>query len=328
MPQLFVFNDEQVTNSYGFRTENAGIGLLRFRANPVMLDGHWADTENVIGKWQQVGLVDGKLCGEPVFDVADEKASNIAGKVERGFLNACSMGLVFDPADMVREPDNSWTLKKCELLEVSIVAVPSNANAVRLYRQQDGAVQLLSEAEVKLCLTAKTDKIEIDIKTEKTMKKVILSVAALVALGLDKNANAVEGVEETVLSEAINGLKSKLDQSEQKLNASNLALKTLQDAALEQRKLAADKLVNDAITAGKIDATAKDEWVALAMSNEKLATATLGALPGKQSLAAQVNNPATATTDTMKEFQKMTVAQQLAFKAENPEAFKKMVAGM
>lgn len=331
MSKSFIFNDENVYNTYGFRTANSGIALSRFKENPVMLDGHWADTQNVIGRWEDVALSDAHLTGRPVFDLEDERAKKISGKVDRNFLKACSMGLLFNPEHMQREPNGKWLLTQCELLEVSIVAIPSNASAIRLYVEKDGDYQVLSEDEIKLCLSG----IHVDTnfsKQENTMKKIILSVASLVALGLDKSiTNPSEGVDENVLNNAIGDLKSKLDNSEQQLSAANLALKSLKDAALEQKKLAAEKIVDDAINAGKIDATAKADWLKLATDNEALATSTLAALPAKTNLSGQVNNPAPGTTGevkTMEDFQKLSLSAQKSFKAEKPEAYAELVAGM
>lgn len=49
MPR-FILNDENVTNSYGFKIKTEGIRLGRFEANPVMLDGHSNMNLSVIGK--------------------------------------------------------------------------------------------------------------------------------------------------------------------------------------------------------------------------------------------------------------------------------------
>lgn len=329
MSKPFVFNDENVYNSYGFRTDNAGIYLGRFLKNPVMLDGHWNDTGAVVGRWNDTKIVGSDLQGDPEFDIADERANKIAGKVERGFLKACSMGLIFNPEYMQREPNGKWVLTKSELLEVSIVAVPSNANAIRLYVEKDGDYHLMSEDEIKMCLSG----IHVDNNFSKnenhTMKKIVLSVAALVALSLDKSiTNPSEGVDENVVNNAINDLKSRLDNSEQKLSAANLALKTLQDAAAAQKLLAAEKIVDDAIAAGKIDATAKADWLKLATDNEALATSTLSALPAKKSLAGQVNNPAAedANKMTLEKFETLSEAAQLEFKNTHQEAYKKLFA--
>jgi len=324
MQQHFSFNDETKYNSYGFRVLNNGIDLSRFEANPVMLDGHIATNQSVIGRWKNKNIVGSQLMYEPEFDTEDENAKKIAGKVERGFLKAVSMGLLFDPNKFVVEANGKLALTESELVEASIIPIPSNAGALRLYVQKDGKLHLMQEDEVKLCLTAFNNQQTFN-KTD-NMKKVFLSAIALVALGLE-NKNTAEGIDADLVEKGINDLKAKVDALQIKLSASETALKTLQDNALAAKKLAATKIVDEAIAQGKINATAKEEWLQLTMSNETLATTTLNALPTKKSLAAMVdNNDVDAgLVKTMDDFQKLPLAAQLSFKTQNPEAYKKII---
>lgn len=206
----FVLNDESVTNSYGFRIMNSGIDLERFKANPVMLSDHWNSTANVIGKWENIRIEGTKLLADPVFDENDDDAKKISSKVEGGFLKACSMGIRFNHEFMEEKPDGTYWLNKAELFEVSIVAVPSNANSVRLYSSSG---ELMDDDQVTLSL--KSVKNLIIENQNNTMSKLILSaacVAALSAYGL-QNAESLEEVDGAVL---------KLSA---KLNAAEIALK-------------------------------------------------------------------------------------------------------
>lgn len=331
-PKPFVFNDETVYNSYGFRTGNEGIDLTRFNSNPVMLDGHWNDNESVIGKWEDFKVDGVSLSGTPVFDTEDENAAKIAGKVERGFIKACSMGLVFNPANMVLEPNGKWLLAKSELLEVSIVPVPSNANAIRLYVDKDGKLELMKEEDVKMCLSALNTETKFDNNnSEKNMKKVFLSIAALVALGLENKYNAADGIDSSLIDEAVAGLKSKLDNAETKLSAAESALKKFTDA--EVAKLDADvKAFVDSVIPGKYDETERETVTKLAQTDLAFAKRIAESIPAKTNLAGEVKNPADATkpgeVKTMEDFQKFEHSAQLAFKAEKPDAYKKLVAEM
>ncbi len=138
MPKPFVFNDQNQTNSYGFRIRTAGISLKRFNKNPMMLNQHWNSTESVLGKWENIAVKNDLLLGEPLFDMEDEDAAKISGKVDRGFINSCSMGITFNREDL-KIIGTELVMEKCELYECSIVAVPSNANSIRLYAQ-DGVL--------------------------------------------------------------------------------------------------------------------------------------------------------------------------------------------
>ena len=327
--QPFVFNDETVYNSYGFRTANAGINLDRFKANPVMLNGHWASNENVIGRWENFDFDGTTLSGLPVFDTEDEAAKKIAGKVERGFLKGCSMGLLFNREDMVLEPNGKWMLSKSELIEVSIVAIPANEMSLRLYVQKDGVLELMEDADIKLCLSALKTETNFENKNDqKNMKKVMLSTLALVALGLENIANPSEGVDANLVEQAIDGLKSKLSNSEVKLSAAEAALKAFKDA--EIANLAAEvKTFVDSVVPSKYDETDRETVTKLATTDLAFAKKLAATLPAKSNLAGGVSNTETkkeGAVTTMEDFQKMDTVAQLAFKKDNPEAYNKIIA--
>lgn len=148
MPR-FILNDENKRNSYGFRIKTEGISLERFNANPVMLDGHSNSNLSVIGTWVEIKKENGILSAETSFDMEDDRAKNIASKVERGIIKGASMGISFSKKDFSYE-NNELVLNHCELYEASIVAIPSNANALRL--MMDG--EEMSEIDIKtLCLS-------------------------------------------------------------------------------------------------------------------------------------------------------------------------------
>lgn len=322
----FAFNDEKKYNSYGFRIPNDGIDLKRFKENPVMLNGHWQSNENVIGRWQAIKIEDSRLSGEPVFDTDDEKAAAIAGKVERGFINAVSMGLLFERQHMIQEPTGRFTLSKCELIEVSFVAVPANPGAVRLYVNDDaGNPKLLTDDEIKLCFSQNNS----NNNNGNNMKKIFLSAAALVALGLEK-VNQSDGIDENIVSDAIDKLKQESDAHKLKLTAAEAALKKYKDA--EEAKIDAEvDAFLKAVIPAKYDETERESIARLAKTDLAFAKKMADMVPVKQSLASQVNNPETAKpgeVKTMEDFQKLSVEEQLAFKKENSEAFEKLVASI
>ena len=157
MPKPFVFNDQTQANSYGFRILTAGISLKRFNKNPIMLDQHYNSTSAVLGKWNNLKVENDLLLGEPLFDVDREAAAEVAGQVEREFINSCSMGITFKREDL-KIIGTELIMEKCELYECSIVAVPSNANSIRLYAESG---ELLKDDEVKqLCLSLQPEENE------------------------------------------------------------------------------------------------------------------------------------------------------------------------
>ena len=124
----FILSDTSKTNSHGFRIAMEGMDTSRFRENPVMLYRH--NDDDVIGRWHNLRVDDGRLLADAEFDKDDELAAKVAGKVERGFIKGCSMGICIK--DM-QETADGWIATKSELMEASICSIPSDAGAVTLY---------------------------------------------------------------------------------------------------------------------------------------------------------------------------------------------------
>jgi len=115
------------TDRHGDIIDQEGWNLKNFKKNPVLLWGHNSyETRPPIGKIMKI-WTDGegkrkKLLFKPKFDLKDEFAALIYHKYKEGYLNSFSVG--FMPLD---QEDNKYT--KQELLEVSAVPVPANADA-------------------------------------------------------------------------------------------------------------------------------------------------------------------------------------------------------
>jgi len=319
----FVLSDGSKINSFGFRVRTSGINYSRFDANPVMLAEHKNSIDSVIGKWLNRNIDGVKLLAEPDFDMEDDASKKIAGKVERGFVNGASIGIQFDWDMLQKQPDGEWELIECELLEASICAIPSNASALRLYAATDG--HLMDEQEFKLSLSALSADgagINKQKNKEKEMKKVILSLSVLTALDLQKE-NTTDGVESSAIESAVLKLQSERDNANKQLAAQTTAYDALKAQVDAQAKLHVDKLIDEAIKSGKIDATKKEDWTQLAMANLAMAENTLAAIPAKKTLSTDVSNPdAGGEVKSMDDFQKMPVEKQLAWKASNPDAYK------
>ncbi len=318
-PKTFVFNDQNQTNSYGFRILTSGISLKRFSKNPMMLNDHWNSTRSVLGKWANWRVEKDLLLGEPVFDVDDPDAAKVAGQVDREFINSCSMGITFKREDL-KIIGTELIMEKCELYEVSIVAVPSNANSIRLYAENG---ELMKDEDVqKLCLSLApsteipTEELEqnLELNNPNNMKKITLSVAALVALSFDTKTpeQDVDAVEAAVL---------KLSQDNAQLQAKVLAFETAAENAAE---LAVTEMVALAVKQGKISATKKPDFEKLGRADLALLTSTLEGIPAKVSLTADVAPTGVAGVSTKADFQKLVLAAQLAFKTDHPDEYKKL----
>ena len=324
----FIANDDSQKNTYGFFIKSDGGKFDRFNANPVMLANHINSPETTIGYWENLSVADGKITLEPVFDTEHEKGKVIAGQVERKFLKACSMGILpnWDKLERVGE---AYFLMEWELVEVSIVAVPSNRGAVAVY-SADG--KILSENEVKeLCLSAFN---EVDQKPvnpqnhNNPMKKIMLSVASLMAFGLEPK-NYPEGVEESELESKIQKLHADLANVTKERDTLKLAADEAARKELEQKKSRVETAVTLAITQGKIKADQKQDYIDLGLANESILNTTLSNLQGKKDLGAGVQVPgddpgAGSAVKTLDDFMKLSLDKQKEFVEQHPEEYKKI----
>lgn len=187
----FVISDESI-NRYGYRILTEGIDVSKFEANPVAYFNHDTATP-AIGKWSNIKKEQGQLKGTLEFDGKDDFAMRLYNKYKDGFMCAVSLHVI--PIEERKEPtfvlsgQKYPTITKCELLEVSVVNIPGNANAIRL-SMQDGKQYQLGET--------------------------------LRATSLQTNQNKISNMEESKKQEeTIGTLKAALDKS-LKLNAENL----------------------------------------------------------------------------------------------------------
>lgn len=268
----FLVNDERKKNSYGFHVETAGIDLKeRFEGNPVCLNDHNNSTKAVLGTWDFASLKieNGNLSMIPEFDTEDADGKEVVRKVLAGKLKGCSMGIMFDPKDMVNE-NGKLILKKCVLFEVSIVAVPSNANSISLFNMNQ---EPISEKEIKsLCLNLQTAN---PFENNNTMK-ILLAHLQL-----------AEGTTEEAVLLAVKAIETQLTTSKNEYTE----LKTKYDA-LESQQTAKlqgeyDTLKAAALKDGRIDAAAVTPIEALPIEKR---IDLLNSLPKRNKIADQLND--------------------------------------
>lgn len=127
-PLEFVLSDESV-DRMGDVIRADGWDLKDFRANPVALFGHSHD--QIIGVWENVRVEGKKLMGQ--LKLAREGTSDLVDTVrsliEQRVLKAVSVG--FQPVEAQPRKGGGYDFTRAALHEVSVVAVPANANAIR-----------------------------------------------------------------------------------------------------------------------------------------------------------------------------------------------------
>ncbi len=196
-PITFVLNDESV-NSYGFIVLTEGIDTSVFERNPVMLYMHNRDG-NVIGRWENIRKEEKRLLADAVFDESTELGATVKKQVEGGFLRAVSIGI----EDIAREQLNGVeTVTKCRLIEVSVVDIPSNKNAVRLMHRSGGYVYRLKDLKEDAPQDLKAALISLlSLSNGATDKDIIQAVKT----ALEGRETAEEAVDDAIMRGYIDG---------------------------------------------------------------------------------------------------------------------------
>ena len=134
----FVFSDDSV-DSYGDTIDAKGWMWDRSGAGTVALFGHDASkVENVIGRAHNIRVEGNKLIGDIHFASAEvnPQAEAVYQMVKGGFVNSVSVG--FQPIEWTLAKDKARPggidFKKQKLLEISVVPIPANENAIALAR--------------------------------------------------------------------------------------------------------------------------------------------------------------------------------------------------
>jgi HK97 family phage prohead protease len=147
----FVFSDESV-DLYGDTIAARGWDWSAFENNPVALFGHDSSKpEYVVGKAKNLRVQGARLVGDIEFMEAsvNPTAETVYQMVKGGFLNAVSVG--FTPLEWAATKDKSRPggidFKRQSLMEISIVPLPANQNALALARAAGIDIARLGMAE-------------------------------------------------------------------------------------------------------------------------------------------------------------------------------------
>jgi len=211
-------------NRYDYRVLTEGIQLDAFKKNPVMLYMHLRDEGSpywgnykAIGHWEDIQVDGDELSAIPVFDKVDDLSKEVAAKYEAGTFSAASIGIRILATSANKEHlvpgQTRETVTECELMEASIVDIPANANAVRLYDRTSSA--LLAAGKDANCVPALSK------PTEKRMKVNLSWKAILAFLGI-----AADKAETTELSA----------EDLSKLDGEMLRLKSENDSLVKAKK--------------------------------------------------------------------------------------------
>jgi hypothetical protein len=291
-------------NSLKFRVLTSGIDITQYLQNPVLL---WMHNRSIlpIGRVENIHIDGDNLVGTPVFDELDDFAKQIKTKWDNNFLRMVSAGL--DPIELSGEErfilpgQKKQTVVKSKLIEVSIVDIGANDDALAFYRDEK-KIELSSEAGSLIIPEIVLQNNLNNQKNEDEMKTVALK------LGLPETATEAE-------------ILSKIGS----LQLSAQSAETLQKEVEKQRDKAIEGEVESAIKLKRITADKKDHFIALGKS------------VGIDSLKAtlELMSPAVKPTDVIvpgasgqsgqTEYKKLSEVpddKRIELRKENPETYK------
>jgi len=227
MKRLRITNER--LNGYGFRVLTSGGNLEQYQRNPVLLYMH--ERGKVIGIMKDLKVENGEITAEPVFDEATELSRQCKKQYEIGSLRMVSIGIdpieTSDAPDMLVDGQTRPTVTKWKLVEVSLVDIGANDDAIVL--KSDGTrIELEKDGNCLLpLLSNKPNNKTMDLK------------AIALKLGLAETAD-----ESAVLSKIADlqkdaGAAVTLRQENDTLKLAGIV--TLVDGAIAEKKIAADK---------------------------------------------------------------------------------------
>ena len=132
----FCFSDGSV-DRMGDTIEPMGWDLAPFLANPVALWAH-DSSQPPVGRAQNLAIEDQRLMGDIDFAPAEiyAFADTIYRLVLGKYINAVSVGFMPTEYEWANDDDREWGIdyKKQELMEISVVPIPANSNALAVAR--------------------------------------------------------------------------------------------------------------------------------------------------------------------------------------------------
>jgi hypothetical protein len=228
MSRVRLTND--TLNSYGYRVLTDGVDISQYERNPILLYMH--NRGKAIGLIKDIKRENGEITGEPVFDEATELSCQCKKQWEFGSLRMVSIG--FEVIETSEAPEHLVsgqryaTVTKSRLIEVSLVDIGANNDAIRLHR--NGQLITLGdggECPLPILEHKPNNNPQMDIKT------------LALQLGLPETAD------EAAVNAKLAELKSSNDEAE-RMREENDKLKLAQlttavDAAVAAKKIPADK---------------------------------------------------------------------------------------
>ncbi|WP_416987757.1 HK97 family phage prohead protease [Alistipes finegoldii] len=136
-------------NAYGTRVLTEGLDISQYEKNPIVLYMHQRGIP--IGTMNDLRIENDRLIGTPQIDGDTDEEKVIAAKWERGTLRMLSAGIEIlewsdDPQNVVQGQTRP-TVTRSKLVEVSIVDVGANDDALQVRLYSGGKLLTLAQGE-------------------------------------------------------------------------------------------------------------------------------------------------------------------------------------
>lgn len=268
-------------NSYGTRALTGGMDVEQYCRNPVLLDMH--ERGKVIGYVKDLKKEGDDVTGELVFDEATELSRQRKKQWEFGSVRMVSAGIdileLSDSKELLVEGQTRPTIVRCKLVEVSIVDIGANDDAIVLMK--DGIrIEFGKGGECPLPL----------LNNEPISQKVMDQKMLALLLGLAETAD-----ESTIKAEI------------EVLKAAKAEVVTLRSEKEVLTLASITSLVDTAITEKRISLEKKEQFITLGkkIGMEELKS-TFDAMSPQVKLSTVIGHQGGAATDVPGTFKKLS----------------------
>lgn len=308
----FVISDGSL-DRHGTRINPKGWDLQNFKRNPIALFGH--DSRFPIGTWSNVRTEGDNLVAtlKPADKGTSDRINEIVGLIEQGILRATSVG--FNVIKFGTAGKDDYDFLEQELLEVSVVSVGSNTNALAKARSLNISPETLSlvfgesanERRGTVANPGKSAAKPPVTKRSTTMSTLSQRIEALQAAIVAKRDKLVELTNtETIDNDAVEALNSQIEGDERTLAALKTSEQRIGVNANQDRALAAPAVARRPLGVAQPEIKASDLLVRAAacrilahVSNRPVDEILEERYPGHEATAAVTRTAvAVATTTT------------------------------
>nr|UWG14783.1 MAG: Clp protease [Bacteriophage sp.] len=280
-------DNEQTINAFQKQIEtiyHKRFGLSKAKVREIMdgpegCDGTYFDAKSAV----EAGIISPECVLKTSKQICNKVKNQIEGVVEANALQKI-MASINTELGNFKPLDNSSSIPNQNHIE--------NSNSQKIMNEEQNF------AFGSVCAQLGMDK-----GTE--VNSVITRINALIEA--EKKVKEIQNSYDTLKIQK-EGLDAQLTNVQNELASVKNELKVYKDAEQAQRNAAIEQFVDDAISDGKIDASAKSKWVEMAQGNFEMVQATLNSIAKRDKISAQIandpsniDNAATGMTDAEKE---------------------------